>query len=152
MKILEIENPIPDVINSEYSLYDESKIITNGYFYTYNKEHVYSPAILTLYQKDFNFKINYKVWVVFNLDKFRAFVKRLNNENCSLWGNIVDEVFLYESISRPKVNVEYRINDQVAPGIVVSIGDEAESLKEDMQNGISIEKWKIIRENFNIQS
>jgi len=152
MKVLKIENPVPDVINTELDSYDESKVIANDYFFTYDKKNVYSQAILNLFQKEVNFKIDYKVWVRFKIDEFREFVKKLDNENCSLWGTVEDEIYLYEAIKNPKVKVEFKLTEEIKFGNIIAFGDGFKSLAKDMQNGIANDKWQIIEENYNIST
>ncbi len=100
--------------------------------------------------------LNYEVWDFelrrWNLRITREFIKNLDKSSCSLWGIVEDEIYLHKGIKSPKVKVEFRLTEEISPGIVIAVSDENASLAWDFQNGITNSRWKLIQSNYDIKS
>ena len=140
--IVRIESPKPVLIDKNSSEYDSNNVKEYGFFYRVNKNEIYCPAKLVLYQNELNEHIEWILWVRASFDSFVRMTELANSDNnkTHLIGKLISPIFSYKDTSNLEIMMEFKLKERVNLPIIEILNNH-KHLYLDYSQGMSENKY-----------
>lgn len=138
---------LPEFLNPDSSVYEGSKVFTDGRYYVYNQK-AFIKSCLVLREESGEKGIVMLLWVSMDSKLFINFAKSPDEYDGIFSTKVFSKIPFYDNSENIDVNIDFKIiDDDGNPYMSIPENSSLDSLLKDFKFGLSKEKFENIHSN-----